>query len=254
MLSQLLPSDLFALVLVFARIGSAIMLLPGFGEVYVSGRARLIIALALSLVITPIVVGLLPALPKTMGELLLLVGSEVLIGLFIGAIARFLVSSLHIAGVVMSFQTSLASAMAFDPSTAQQGSMIGTFLSVVGVFMIFIANLHHLMLAGLADSYTLFIPGSPLPVGDFAEMASRLIANSFALALKIAAPIMIIGLIFYLGLGLLARLMPQVQIFFVAIPLQIALGFFILALTLTAAMSLFLDNFEAHWLTLLGRS
>ena len=134
MLSQLVAADLFSLVLVFARIGSAIMLLPGFGEVYVSGRIRLIIALALTLVITPVVGTHLPDLPKGPLELFVLIGSEVLIGLFLGALARFLVSSLHVAGVVIGYQSSLANAQLFDPNTAQQGSLIGTFLNVLGVF------------------------------------------------------------------------------------------------------------------------
>ena len=252
MLSQLAAADLFSLLLVFARIGSAIMLLPGFGEVYVSGRIRLIIALALTLVITPVVSATLPKLPAGALELFLLIGSEALIGLFLGALARLLVSSLHVAGVVIGYQSSLANAQLFDPGTAQQGSLIGTFLNVLGIFLIFIANLHHLMLLALIDSYTLFAPGAPIPIGDFAEMASRLLGQSFALALKIAAPVMVIGLIFYLGLGLLARLMPQVQVFFIAIPLQTALGFFLLALTMTAGMTLFLGTFEAHWVSFLG--
>ena len=252
MLSQLVPADLFSLLLVFARIGSAIMLLPGFGEVYVSGRIRLIIGLALAVVITPVVGTGLPGLPAGPLELFVLIGGEILIGLFLGALARLLISALHVAGVIVGYQSSLANAMLFDPSTAQQGSLIGTFLTVLGIFLIFIANLHHVMLLALIDSYTLFTPGAPLPVGDFAEMASRLVAQSFTLALKISAPVVVIGLIFYLGLGLLARLMPQVQVFFIAIPLQTALGFFLLALTMTAGMTLFLGTFEAHWVSFLG--
>lgn len=251
MLTQLLPSDLFALLLVFARLGAAIMLLPGFGEVFVSGRIRLIIALALSVVITPVVVGQLPRLPDSTVELFLLVGGEALIGLIIGAMARFLVTALHVAGVIIGFQSSLSNAQLFDPTTAEQGSLIGTFLNVLGVFLIFMANLHHPMLLAMADSYTLFVPGAPLPVGDVAEMAIRMMGQSFVLAFKIAAPIIVVGLVFYLGLGLLARLMPQVQIFFVAIPLQTALGFFMIAITITAGMTLFLESFESHWISFL---
>lgn len=251
MLTQLLPSDLFALLLVFARLGAAIILLPGFGEVFVSGRIRLIIALALSIVITPVVVGQLPRLPDSTVELFLLVGGEALIGLIIGAMARFLVTALHVAGVIIGFQSSLSNAQLFDPTTAEQGSLIGTFLNVLGVFLIFMANLHHPMLLAMADSYTLFVPGAPLPVGDVAEMAIRMMGQSFVLAFKIAAPIIVIGLVFYLGLGLLARLMPQVQVFFIAIPLQTALGFFMIAITITTGMTLFLESFESHWISLL---
>lgn len=252
MLQQFLASDLFAPMLVFCRIGSAMMLLPGFGEVYVALRVRLVISLAITAIVTPAVILQLPPLPAGPLGLFVLVGGEIMIGLYLGAYARFLVSALHTAGVIVSFQSSLANAQLFDPNTAQQGSLIGTYLSVIGVFLIFFANLHHVMLLALVDSYTLFLPGAPIPTGDFAEMAAKVLVQSFALALKIAAPLIVVGMVFYLGLGLLARLMPQVQVFFIAIPLQIALGFFVLALTLTAGMTIFLGHFESHWVSFMG--
>jgi flagellar biosynthetic protein FliR len=254
MLDQLLPNDLFSILVVFARVGSAIMLMPGFGEVFVPARARLGIALALSLIVAPVVAQTLPGLPPDLIRLFLVVGGEVAIGLFIGATVRLLLSALHVAGVVIGFQTSLSNATFFDPANAQQGALIAAFMNVLGVLLIFAADLHHLMLAGLVDSYVVFRPGNLPPLGDFSEVAVRLLARSFDLGLQIAAPFVVVGLVFYVGLGLLARLMPQIQVFFIAVPLQLALGFLVMALTLSAGMLWFLDGFQASVSGLFGRA
>lgn len=245
MLAQLLPNDMFSILLVFARVGSAVMLMPGFGEVYVNPRVRLLLASALALVVAPVVTPHLPPLPDTLIRLFLVLGGEMAIGLFLGGLTRLLVSTLQIAGVVIGFQTSLASAQVFDPVNAQQGSVIGAYLNVIGIFLIFVSDLHHLMLIALTDSYTFFVPGVVPPMGDIAETAVVFLSRSFVLAMQMAAPFIVVGLLFYIGLGLIARLMPQVQVFFIAIPLQIMLGFFLLALTFSAGMFWFLEYFES---------
>lgn len=247
MLSQLLPADAFALFLVFARVGSAMMLLPGFGESFVSARIRLLLALALTVVVTPVVGDSLPPAPDAPIAMFTMIGAEALVGLFIGALARMLLAALHMAGVIIGFQASLANADLFDPINATQGSLIGAFFNILGVFLVFASDLHHLMLMALADSYTVFVPGALPPVGDVAMTAVDTLARSFTLAMQIAAPFIVVGLIFYLGIGLLARLMPQVQIFFIAIPIQVTLAMLVLSLTLSAGMMWFLDYFQASF-------
>lgn len=245
MLDQFLSAGLFSYMLVFARIGSAITLLPGFGEAYVPQRVRLGLALMLSLIVTPMVGDRMPAMPASMWALLLLVATEVVIGLLFGTVARLLLVGLQTAGMIVAFQTSLASAIINDPASAQQGSIIGNFFVAMGVLLIFITNMHHMLLAGLVDSYSLFSPGALPPAGDMAELVTRIVAISFDTAMQISAPYIVVGLVFYLGLGLLARLMPQVQVFFIAIPLQIILSFLVMMLTFSAAMMWFMDRFDA---------
>ena len=253
MLDQLLPNDLFSIALVFMRIGAAMMLLPGFGESYVPTKVRLLIALALALIVTPVVSASLPSMPGDVLSLFVLAAGEIAVGLFFGALARFLVSALHVAGVVIGFQTSLASAQIFDPINSQQVSLLGTFLNVIGVFLIFATDLHHMMLIALADSYTVFVPGAPPPIGDLSQTATRFVARSFALGLQIAAPFVVVGMVFYIGLGLLARLMPQVQVLFIAVPLQIMPGFSVMAMTMSAGLYWFLTNFESGLIGFIDR-
>jgi flagellar biosynthetic protein FliR len=242
---QLLATDVYLATLVFARLGAAIMVLPGFGELTIPARIRLGFALALSVVLFPLVATAIPAAPASLYGLAVLLIGEILIGIAIGLIARLLVSSLQVAGTIIGFNTGLGSAQLFDPNAGQQGAITGAFLTTLGVTVLFTTNMHHLMIMALADSYTMFAPGAAIPVGDFSEMASRLVAQSFRIGFQIALPIVIVGTIIYVAMGLMARLMPQIQVFFIALPVQILVGFTILAITLGAGMMMFLDAFES---------
>lgn len=244
MLDQIIPGNIYAFFLVFARLGSVIMLLPGFGEAYVSPRVRLLFALALSAVVLPLVANVLPKMPGSPILLVIQLVTEIFIGVFIGISVRFLVSALQMAGTVLAYQSSLANAFVFDPASAQQSALSSAFLTTTGVLLIFVTNLHHLMLAGIVDSYQVFTIGASLPVSDMSETAARLLGRSFLLAMQIAAPFVVIGLLFSLGVGLVNRLIPQVQVFFIVMPMQIAGGFLVLSLTVTGAMMWFLGAFE----------
>ncbi len=110
--------------------------------------------------------------------------------------------------------------------------------------LLFVTNMHHLMLVALVDSYQLFVPGGGFPVGDFSEIAAQFVARSFRIGLQIAMPVVVVGVMIYIAMGLMARLMPQIQVFFIALPLQMLVAFTILALTIGAGMLLFLNHFE----------
>lgn len=245
MLAELLPEQAFSLLLVFVRLGSALMLMPGFGEAYISPRIRLLIALTVSVVVQPVLpAGALPPLPDSASALFLLIFGEVFIGFFLGSLSRILMSALSIGGMMIATVTGLANALTNDPTAAQQGSIAGSFLSMLALMIIISLDLHHLLLRGVIESYTLFVPGQPLIVGDFSEMITRVVAKAFLLGFQIASPFVAVALIFNLGLGLLSRLMPQMQVFFIAIPLQIVIGMGILMIALPALIGWFIGGFQ----------
>ena len=243
MLTSFLEGELFALFLVFSRIGAGLMLLPGFGETYVSPRFRLLLALIISFVITPLVSAGLPAMPDGFLALFMILIGEIVVGLFLGAAARFMLVVLQTTGFLVAQATNLAAAQVFDPTQGTQGTLTGNFPGIMGVLLIFVTNLHHMMLGALIKSYEIFPSGATPPVGDFAEMATRLVSDGVELALQLAAPVMLFALIFQVGLGLMARLMPQMHVFFIGMPLQIMLGFAIFAMSLGAIMTWYLDRF-----------
>lgn len=252
MLGSLLSAELFAFLLVFTRLSATIMVMPGIGDGFVSPRIRLMLALTMTALVTPGLADGLPALPQSPVALFALLIGEILIGLVIGLIARLLLTAVDVAGQIISFNLSLANAFVFNPTMAAQGSLPGAFLTVLALVLIFAADLHHLMLRAAVDSYGVFPPGTLPPLGDLAETVTTIVSRSFAIGLQMAAPFVAVGLIFYLGLGVLSRLMPQMQVFFVAIPAQIMVGFVILALTLSGAMLFWLDHFQSNLIGILA--
>ena len=224
--------QVFVAALVFARVGAMVMTIPGLGDQPAPAQTRLAFALLLALVIAPIAAPHLGALPDTIGGMGGAIVKEVLIGLMIGAILRMFLASMAAAGEIMSIQTSLSFAQTVDPSQGANGSTLGAFLSLLGVVLVMTTDLHHLFIAAIAHSYTLFPVEKPLPVQDAANLAIKTFSGSFALGVQLAAPIMAFSLVFNLATGLVGRAMPQFQIFFAATPLQVLLGLSIFALSL----------------------
>lgn len=237
-------SQLFAYLLVFVRIGTAMMFLPGLAETYVSIRIRLLLALTISLVVMPMIAPGLPAAPTSPLALAALMAVEIVIGGFMGMISRVVVSVFHTAGMIMSYQSSLSSAMMFDVTQAGQGTALGNFLSMTAVTVMFSANVHHLMFRGLVDSYMLFPAGISAPAGDMLEYFSRLVGDVFVMAMKISAPLIVVGLVGYLGMGVLGRLMPTMQVFFIITPPQILVSFAVILMTLSGTMLWYLQFAE----------
>ena len=240
----------FAAAMVFARLGAILMLLPGIGESSIPPRVRLAFALAFALVVGPVIAPQLPPAPETMLAISGLIIMEVVIGLMIGGAARFMLMAGAVAGQVIGYQTGLAMAQSFDPTQGQSGALPAQFLNLLFMVLIFATNLHHLLLQAAAGSYELMPAGETPMWGDAALWALGLFADAFMLAVQIAAPLIAFGLIFYLGLGVLSRLMPQAQIFFIAMPLNILIGFTILAITLGTASLVWLDRVEQFAATL----
>jgi flagellar biosynthetic protein FliR len=252
MLEQILPAEIFAIMLIFVRVGGAVMLLPGYGEPFVSPRLRLLFALMVSVVVAPVLSNSLPKMPDSAPLLTLLILGEVVIGVFIGTIARMFIAALTTAGMLIGYMSSMANALTNDPSAAQQGSIAGSFLTLVALLTIMTLDLHHMLLLAVVDSYDLFVPGQVPPMADFSEMVTRTMSETFLLSFQIAAPFVVVGLIFYLGLGLLGRLMPQMQVFFVAMPLQILVGLAVLFIALPVTVRWFIDSLEGKMMPFVG--
>jgi flagellar biosynthetic protein FliR len=152
---------------------------------------------------------------------------------------------LQVAGNVVAQQLGLGFVTAVDPTQGEQGVLVGNFLSILGITLVFVTDLHHLVIAALHDSYRLFQPGEVPLLGDIAALLTQTVAAAFRVGVQLAAPFLVFGLLFNLGLGVLSRLMPQMQVFFVGLPLSILVGFLILLLVVGAMMGTFLGLVES---------
>jgi flagellar biosynthetic protein FliR len=248
-----LPALAAAYILVFARVGTMLMLLPGLGELNVPVRMRLGVALLLAAVLLPLHQSAYLLDLKSFGPLVAMLGDELFIGAVLGLSVRLIMSSLQVAGSVIAQQMGLGFVTAVDPTLGQQGVVVGNFLAMMAVTLIFATDLHHLVIAALNDSYALFSPGEVPLLGDVAALTTRTVARGFRIGIQLSAPFLVFGLLFNLGLGVLSRLMPQMQVFFVGLPLSILLGLLILLLVLGAIMTMFLGEVESVLTTLTPR-
>jgi flagellar biosynthetic protein FliR len=236
--------QVFAAGLIFARLGPILMLIPGFGEAFVPVRIRLSLALLLALVLFPVVGSAIPPIPGDLSGIGLAVIKETAIGLMIGTILRMFMSSLSAAGEFISIQTTLGFAQTANPTQATPSTTISTFLGLLGLVLIMSANLHHMFLSAIVRSYTIFPFTRTIPVADANTLAIQTVSKSFALGLQLAAPVVAFSLIFNVAIGLVGRVMPQFQIFFVASPLMVLLGLSIFATSLGLMGMVWLDHFR----------
>jgi flagellar biosynthetic protein FliR len=239
-----LPALAAAFLLVFARVGMMIMLLPGVGELTIPSRVRLTIALILAAILLPSHRSAYTIDLQAIGPVITLLFQELLIGAVLGMTARLAVSALQVAGTVVAQQLGLGFITAVDPTQNQQGVIIGNFLTLLGLTLVFATDLHHLVIAALDDSYRLFHPGEIPIVGDVAQLMTRTIATAFKIGIQLSAPFLVFALLFNLGLGVLSRLMPQMQVFFIGLPLSILLGFALLLVMIGTMMGTFVGYLE----------
>lgn len=245
LLNDIFVGNFFAFLLIFMRFGMALMIMPGIGDSFVTPQVRLLFALSFSLVLTPALSPFLPHIPAGSGPFVMLLLSEALIGVFIGTVMRIMMSALDTAGMTVSMQAGFSNALIFNPVTATQGSLGGALYSMLGVTLLLATDMHHFMLSTVADSYRMFPAAGNMPdAGSLLEVVSRAVSTAFMIGIQLALPFIVVGLLVQIGFGLLGRLMPQVQIFFLALPVQITLALLIMSVVISASILFWLGGFE----------
>lgn len=244
-LSELLSGQVFAFMLIFARVGTIFMLMPGIGEPYVLARARLFLAFGVVLLIMPLMAPSLPKMPGNVAELIRLLFIETAVGLFFGTFLRFLLSALEGAGFLISMQIGLSNAQLFNPAFATQGTLPGALLSTVAILLLFLTGMEKLLLGGMMGTYELFKPGMMPVFGDMANTIAQLAIKVSALGLQMAVPFVLIGLLLFVPLGVMNRMMPQLQVLMVALPVQIGVGILLFGLTITTMLLFWMQQFES---------
>jgi len=234
MLEEFTLEFLFHLMLVFGRLSAAFGQFPAIGSHYIFTRGKLAFALIVSLIIMPIVA---PYLPKYSNNFALNVGYlsiEIFIGIIVSLAANIYFQSLHFVGQIISMQSGLGSAAFFDPGQRTQVTLFSNFMILVATVFIFASNTHHIFIQAIIDSYAKFPPGELLNSGDVSKFVSFVVNDSFILSFKIASPFLVVSLAILTGSGMLARLMPNLQVFFVLTPAQILVMFGIFYIVIDA--------------------
>ncbi|GGG67512.1 flagellar biosynthetic protein FliR [Salipiger pallidus] len=244
-LSALLTGQFLGHALVFARLGGIIMYMPALGETVIPVRHRLALAILMTLAFYPVLpVG--PARLEQPGMLLAAFGIELTLGVWIGLTARILLTGLEFAGAQIGMISGLSNAFAPDMGSFQGSTLISTGLMLGAVAVIFATDLHHLMISAMVESYRIFPQGQIL-AGDLAQQIVTAVGQSFYIGLSVAAPFFVMGVLVNLGMGLAARMMPTLPVFFVAAPLLIAGGLLMLGVAAPMMLREFAERL-ADWL------
>lgn len=234
--------------LVFLRIGAAMALLPAFGERSVPVRVRLGLAIAFTLIVAPAVA---PQVSLQLGESQAhFFLTETIAGLAIGAVVRFLVLALQIAGTIAAQSTSLS--QIFGGATTDPQPAMGHVFLIAGLALAVSTGLHIRLAELLVFSYEIFPPGQ-LPQASFlTNWGVSRAAHAFGLAFALAAPFVIASLIYNVALGVINRAMPQLMVAFVGAPAITAGGLALLALTTPYLLSVWVGALNSFLAAPLG--
>jgi flagellar biosynthetic protein FliR len=178
--------------------------------------------------------------------------SELVTGLSIGLLVRFIILAVTMAGSFASLQIGLSSALVSDPALGGQVPLLSRLLGLLAVLVLFSMNIHHLWFSAIVRSYQVFPVGGVFPAETFAGLAVAAAGEGMALAISLAAPLLIYGVVFNVALGLAARLAPGIQVYFIAQPLNLLIGIAVLMATIGSIMTVFTTSLE-RWLTLMWR-
>ena len=243
-----LPSWAFAFMLVLCRVGAAVMLLPGLGEAEPPPMLRIGLSIALVVLVLP-GVGLVA--PPGVLPMAMMAASELLCGLVLGWLARCIALALPMAGQLISLMLGLTSVVLPDPVLGQS-SVIMRLFALAAPVLVLGTGLWAMPVAALSGSYGLVPLGHLLPVADGVAAAVGAVATAFGLALRLAAPFVIASVAWQASLGLLSRLLPQLQIYFAALPGQVLGGLALLAILATSLAEIWVEAARDSFSTLPG--
>lgn len=241
------PVAATAFLILFARVGAVLMLLPVFSEEAVPPKIRLMLALGMTAGLWGILGGRIAPIAQDSAALPGILIAELLTGLAIGTIVKIMFMAAAMAGSIISLQVGMSSALINDASQGGQASVLSKLVGVAAAIVCMGMGVHHLWIASIVHSYAIFPVGGLPPAADFAQLAILTIGKSMSLAISLAAPLLVYGIVFNMALGLSARLAPAIQVFFLAQPLNLLLGMTLFATVLGGILTAF-SSAMAAWL------
>jgi flagellar biosynthetic protein FliR len=227
----LTPEQVQLFLFCLLRVSAILVSMPIIGNSFVPRQVKAGLSLLMTIIIYPAVQSDFSVVTLELFPVLLRMAGEVFIGIMIGFTARFIFAGIQFAGDIIGFQMGFAMASVFDPSTSQQVSIISEFQFMMAMIIFLFVDAHHIFLAAMVDSFRILHFHDVHFSGELFQRMLTLSANVFVIAVKVSAPIVAVLLFVNVGLGVIARTVPQINIFIVGIPLQIAVGLIFLGIT-----------------------
>lgn len=238
-----------ALFAAFCRIGSCIMVLPGFSSFRVPVQIRLLLAVAVSMALLPVMWDSIYPEVQGGGSLYIyLVGTEMLIGVTMGLIARYIVLALQFAGTGMSMAIGFNALPGSGLVENEAEGSITALISFTALFVLFLSDFHHLVIASLVRSYSFMPLGTDFDPRMALMTLTDTLAGAFMLALRLASPFLVYGLIFNLSIGMVNKLSPQIPVYFISIPFILFGGLILFYFGSRSFFTLFIAGFDPLYL------
>ncbi|MDE7169924.1 MAG: flagellar biosynthetic protein FliR [Mucispirillum sp.] len=233
------PTRLLTYFLIIMRMGGIFFTAPVFSGSALNNQVRIIITLIISMLILPVVTPVTVTDPNVLW-LTVSVAKEILIGVCIGGMTSLLFSALQMGGYLVDYQMGFSMVSVMDPTSNASISYSGQVYNILGTLIYLAINGHHIFLRAVAQSFNY------MPAGDFRFNSEGLMfilstfVKIFIVAIQITAPVFIALMVTNVIMGILARLVPQMNIMVVGFPVKITVG----ALMLIASMQLFYIAYE----------
>ena len=244
------PETVLGVFVLFCRIGATMLLMPGISSTRIPAQVRLFLAIALSLALAPL---LLPTVRRVVlgaepVALLWIIASELLIGVLIGLLARVFLVALQALAAVLATAIGYSGIPGSTVDETEPQPALVALITVSAVVLMFQTDLHWEVLRGLAASYDVMPPGSGFESRfGLAELADQL-SQTFLIALRISSPFLVYAVVANLAIGIANKLVPQIPVYFVSLPLILMGGLFILYLNIADLLRLFAEEF-GRWAT-----
>ncbi|MBW2307928.1 MAG: flagellar type III secretion system protein FliR [Deltaproteobacteria bacterium] len=231
-------------VLVFIRIAAIVFMAPVFSSQNIPPRIKAGLSAVIALLLFQWVKVVRPTLPMNLCDLAVALIGEVALGAALGYMFSLIFAAVMLAGQVAGFQMGFGIVNIVDPMSSNQMSVIGLFKNIMALLLFLSINAHHWILWALAESFNKIPLMGFTMSGNHVEYLVQLTGQMFVMAVKIAAPIMAVSLFASVAMGLIARSVPQINVFIVGFPLKIAAGLFALGISLPFILSYLKDVFE----------
>ena len=246
-----IPVDAFyGVMLIFLRVAAIVFSSPVLDTDTIPAVFKAGLAIAVSILLLPVVDTVVTVRGLSLMTFVIGVFSEIAIGVTIGLSVKLLFSGIQLAGQIVGYQMGFAVANVVDPATSTQIPILAQFYNLTAMLVFLAINAHHLFFSALVDSYTILPPLSMHISPQLVGMMMRLAANMFVVAIKVGAPLIAVMLMVSVALGMVARTVPQIHIFIVAMPLKIVIGLVFLLMVSPYLTAFLIELFSSYQATL----
>lgn len=242
---QFLLNNSSTFIFVLTRTGSIIMAAPIFGTFNIPMQVKIGLSFLIALIITPLTAYV--PLPQTFTALVMGIGGEMLIGIAIGLSIRFIFTGIEFAGQIASFQMGIGMASVYDPMSNSQMAVLGKMISLLTLLTFLSVNGHLMLIMALKKSFEVIPPYGFRLTDAFMENFIIFSREIFILAVKFSAPVVAILVFINVALGIMARTVPQLNMFVVGFAITILVGFVMISLSMPAFETALIEVFDRMW-------